>query len=145
MTHSPQETRQPGSIAIVGFQQLSSFFSELQARPELAREIKALEYTDGEVIAVNKDQLNADMNYILEQITQGGQLECFKWYDHPDEVEIRPEAFWTALGNAADTLKHLSFQFAPHELSKLHDLVSLVMATSSLLLILPTDIVPTSI
>jgi hypothetical protein len=134
MTESSSTARQPGLVTITGLGKLSSFLSELQSRPHMASQIKALEYNKDEVtdarqdalMAANATQYNADLTYVLEQITQRGQLDSFRWnvyYDDGDEVELRPEAFWTALAGAAGTLKHLSFQFAPHELYDLWDLV----------------------
>jgi hypothetical protein len=143
-----QPRDQPGMLTINGFEQLSSLFSELQAEPEVASRIKGIqfmrdeedevEYAEGEVddaaierattvIKQKRDQCNADMTYILEQITQRGQLESFKWnyaYQLDGEIQDRPEAFWTALGNASETLRYLSLELATHELHELGDIVS---------------------
>ena len=90
----------------------------------MANEIKSFSYADN--TASNRAQCNEDITYILQQITQRSRLESFKWIDgySPSKIEPRPEAFWTALAGAAGTLKHLSFEFATHELHKYRDLVS---------------------
>jgi hypothetical protein len=172
MTHRSQDMRQPGLVTINGFEQLSSLFSELQARPDLASQIKALEYKndndedeeDEEAddveqeleaareaaqasIAAKRAQCYADLTFILEQITQRGQLESFEWSDGSqayDDVEARPASFWTALSGAASTLKHFSLQFTTHELHKLVDTVSIAVTSSRALLMSSVDAVPTA-
>ena len=119
--------RQPGLMVIEGHEELSSMFSELQAQPGLARQIKALEY-EPDADSRKRAQCATDITHVLNQITQRSQLESFKWTDPHraiDDELVRPEAFWTALANAAGTLKHLSFSFTTHELHKLGPLVNL--------------------
>lgn len=126
MPSPPPRVRQAGLVAITGYEELSSLFSELQARPDLAKQIRAVEYSPDEDTR-KEPQCAADITYVLNQITQRSQLEYFKWTDpyrsSKDDL-TRPEAFWMALANAAGTLKHLSLTFATHELHRLSPMVS---------------------
>lgn len=164
---------QPGSVVITSFEELSSLFSELKTRPEMAGQIRAFEYNDnGEeeyddeeadecdlsiegavgkeqaIIAAKRAQCNADITYILEQITQRGQLKSFKWdnqYESSEDIEPRAEDFWNALAGAAGTLEHLSLSFVTHELHHLGDLVSSLTCFDGCLLTSLADFVPYSI
>jgi hypothetical protein len=148
-----QNAHHPAPVAISTPQQLSSLFLQLQAQPALASKINTLEYNHAEVTMEQaedglkgmerpsiKAQYIADITFILEQITQRGRLESFKWIDeHPtdNDVTVKSTPFWTALPGASTTLNHLRIDFGIHELDKLHrlhDVVSVMTAPLHILL-----------
>jgi Chromatin assembly factor 1 subunit A/HAND len=56
MTYRSQVMRQPGLVIINGFEQLPSLLLELQARPDLASQIKALEYKNDDDDEVEEEE-----------------------------------------------------------------------------------------
>jgi hypothetical protein len=140
-----QNAHRPGPVAISTPKQLSSLFLQLQAQPALASKINTFEYNHAEVTMEQAEDSSkwmerpsikarciADITFILEQTTQRGRLESFKWIDeHPtdNDVTVKSTPFWTALAGASTTLNHLRTDFGIHELDKLHrlhDVVSVI-------------------
>jgi hypothetical protein len=162
MTQLLQDARQSGLVAITTSQQLSSLFLQLQAQPALASKIQAVYYNHAEVTveqeADGSPPMNcpsiqarciADLTFILEQITQKGQLESFIFVDDycqtGDNVAAKSEAFWTVLAGASTTLNHLSIGFAPQELHELRDVVSVMTAPWHILSISLIEVVSCSL
>ncbi len=94
MTSRSPKGRHPGLVALTGFQQLSSFFSELQAGPDLASHIKAFEFNndeeeeDAEQEAVGAQETREAL--IAKERTQSHVDITYMWNRLPREASWNP-------------------------------------------------------